>query len=57
MKSCGDPVRAGLSEQFEIRWHSEDGRGCTAWIPHPPPIADEVIWMDGKPWIAVPIQP
>jgi hypothetical protein len=57
MKSCGDPVHAGLSEQFEIRWHPEDGRGCTAWTPHPPPIADEVIWMDGKPCNAVTIPP
>lgn len=57
MKSCGDPVHAGLSEQFEICWHPEDGRGCPAWAPRPQPLVDEVIWMDGKPWIAVPIPP
>lgn len=57
MKSCGDPVHAGLSEQFEICWHPEDGRGCEAWTPYPPPTADEVIWIDGEYYIARPIPP
>lgn len=33
MKSCGVPVQAGLSEQFAIRWHEQDGKDCPAWRP------------------------
>lgn len=53
MRSCGDPVRAGLADYFAIRWHPSDGYGCPAWAPKKPPPDEEIIWICGESYIAV----
>lgn len=40
--NCGQPVRAGLVERFQIVRHPEGGAGCRAFEPHRTPLEGRV---------------